>query len=155
MWIPGMVPTAEIQDEDGKVLESLVVGDKDLEGLLSLLKEHGFTPKRAYIEMPDEPISSTDFEGHTYSLYTTTNWMDDAREFTSNLSSAGIRGKLATIRCESENDFLISWLGGLGIERPFEFWLDLTDAESEGVWKYSDGTGNCLFFSEVLDTNEQ
>lgn len=79
------------------------------------------------------PADAVEFNGHYYFLYEKTNVTsyDEALEY-----CVDNGGYLATITSQEENDFVYSYITGLGCETAY---LGLSDASSEGNWQWCTG----------------
>ena len=60
-----------MKDEDGEVVEEIVIGDMDLPSLLQLWEEHGFVPKLPANNEYMKDYTSFTFKDHTYHFYKT------------------------------------------------------------------------------------
>jgi len=140
-WVPGAAPTAYLHDSNKQVVKELLLGDKNMNELLTLLKENGFVPSRKQIEM-GSPLSTQTFGGHSYEIYNIQNYYSASSEFAASRSITANdgqkeRGYLLTITSQQENDFIANALKVSNIETA---WLGAQDLEEEGVWKWVVGS---------------
>lgn len=79
-----------------------------------------------------DTIESKDYNGHRYQLYDLELTWEDARDFCRLLG-----GHLTTVSNADENDIIHSLISDSSL---FAFWLGATDEETEGIWKWIDGS---------------
>jgi len=140
-FVPGMQPTAYFQDIGKKSLFEVKLDNLALEPFLDLLvqKGRGFLPRRKYVSVGGEPYAMTYFGDHSFSLYMNLNYRYTAKNFASEQSLNGKKGRIFSIPCPELEVHLEKWLAMLDVDtQNLEFWVDLEEKEP-GVWKDSYG----------------
>lgn len=74
------------------------------------------------------PENAVEFEGHYYKLYELNMSWENAQEYFKN-----IKGHLATITSQKENDFIYNYIRSIGYESAY---FGATDKENEGILKW-------------------
>jgi hypothetical protein len=137
-WVPGASPTCLLYDKDEQLIAKTELPDSTLQELRTLLSAAGLELVYPTYEKPTGPPQVTSSFGELhYELYLAKNDFKNAREFAESLKKEGFgQGRLPTIACEAQNDFLKELLRSNGAE---SVWLGATDLESEGEWKWLEG----------------
>jgi len=143
-WVPGAAPTAFLYDADKNLVAEVVVGDKDLQEVLLLLKEHGFAPTRKKLEL-GEPVRSVSFGGHFYEVFSPSSFHGDAVTWAATRTHDNEAGYLVTISSEQENNFISKLLQDSNVQTA---WLGARD-EIEGFWKWTNGPEKDKVFWEL------
>lgn len=77
------------------------------------------------------PEDAIELDGHYYKLYELNKSWEEAQEY-----FESIRGHLATITSEEENNFVYNYISSLGYESAY---FGATDKENEGIWVWITG----------------
>jgi len=144
-WVPGHAPTAYFYSADKQEVSSIEVGDKDLTELMVVFKDKGFAPTKKVVVMGD-PLKKATFGGSSYELYRPGRPFVDAKEFAESLVSNGVKGHLATITSQAENDAIRDLLKDSEIDA---IWLGAQDSGAEGTWSWVSGPeSNQVFWKD-------
>jgi len=139
-YVPGAAPTAYFYDKENNEIESVplvTAGDIDLEGIKTLLHEHGFELRRPTLPAPvlTSEITIGDFHYQFYGPGKLEN--KDAKEFASSLSHNGENGRLLTFSCKLQEDKVTEWISSVASETVA--WLGASDQDTEGEWRWFNG----------------
>jgi len=144
-WVHGMAPTAILYDANKNEVAQLIVGDKDLNELLALLKEHNFSPSRKKTDL-GEPVRTATFGGHYYEFFAPATFFEGASSWASSRKHNNEPGYLLTITSSTEGNFISALMKENNIQTA---WLGAQDIHSEGQWKWTQGPEKDVVFWET------
>jgi len=157
-WVGGHTPTAYFKDEEGAILEEVVLQDFDHDQMVNFFILHGLTPRKPKVEF-GEPVLSWNFQGHHYQYYPTQSPFTEAKKFAQSQTYQNQPGYLLTLTTPTEENTLKQKLieyrnqkiqdGQLTPEQntPILIWLGAEDDVEESLWKWSQGPDEgTLFF---------
>lgn len=134
-FVSGATPTAHLFDADGNDLDSFVLGDIDLDGLLKLFEQHGFPLMlKGQMHKSANPSSVTEIGNVYYELYPTAVAHKTAKEFAELRMRGEEKGRILTYNCSFQEAHIRKWLstfrnvnsiwlGGERVDNTFK-WVD-------------------------------
>jgi len=143
-----MTPTAYFYDENQYETGTVILSDLNLDGLKSILSQHGFELRRP--KLPEPVLTSKLTEGGVHYQFFGSGklYYENAEEFASSLTHNGDKGRLLTIRCRAQEEKLDAWMKKFPEDSVI--WLGASDKQSEGYWKWPNGD---LFWMQNADSN--
>jgi len=142
-YVGGATPTAYFFDEAGNEIDSITLGDFDLNEVTEALKSKGFVLKRANQEMPTELITEVSMGNNHYQVFRGSTNYEDAKVFAESRTHNGQSGRLLEIYCKEQENKIIDWLKLADVDSVI--WLGATEISEEGTWKWT--SNNEPFFN--------
>jgi len=144
-WIHGTVPTAHFYDQEGYEIESATMSDLNQAQITEFFQTHNFPLSRKIIQYEEDGKGEWSWGGHHYELFSQRNPLAFAKQFASSRSHNDLPGYLTTISSLEEQNVLLDMMNKFGVEH---IWIDGSDEETEGAWKWLSGEHANRQFSE-------
>jgi len=151
-WIHGAVPTAHFFDQEGYEIERATMTDLNEEQISEFFKSHNFLLTRKRSLYVENGKGEWNWGGHHYELFTQRNTLSYAKEFVSSRTYNGLPGYITTLSSVEEQDAIVDMMNRFGVD---SVWLDGTDEETEGVWKWVSGEQAGLQFTPTEEGDER
>ena len=143
-WVHGAVPTAHFFDQHGYQIKQVQMNNLSKEQIRDFFKSHDFLLTRKKISFNENTTSEWSWGGHHYELFPQRNSISFAKEFASSRSHNGVPGYIAIVSSAEEQRVITDMMSKFDIE---SVWLDGSDEETEGTWKWMSGDhANTQFF---------
>jgi len=112
------------------------MNDLNEEQINEFFKSHNFPLLRKSNPYDENTKGVWSWGGHSYELFPQKNTLAFSKQFVSSRTLDGLPGYVAVVSSAEEQDVVVNMMGRFGVG---SIWIDASDEETEGEWKWLSG----------------